>query len=123
MFVCRDHSTGKVFYFHLRKEEGGGGGKKTTASPKPGNSPNLDGEGLKFSPVLEGFDGKNEVESRLVFEVYGVVPPGPEITVDLHKLLERRLIEMTIMEISGPLRRNPLLKVFFFHLIWSLLCL
>ena len=129
MFVCRDHSTGKMFYFQLKKEDGGkkeGGGKKNTSfSPRTGNnSPILEGGGegssMKFSPEGGGGGGQetegmknnnNNTEMRLVFEVYGVVPPSDEITVHLHKLLERRLIEMTIMEISGPLRRNPLLKV------------
>ncbi|KAL6042615.1 hypothetical protein QOT17_024351 [Balamuthia mandrillaris] len=48
---------------------------------------------------------------KLVVEIFGVYEAGPEITEQLHQLLENKLAAVTLSIISALLLRNPLLKL------------
>ncbi len=50
-------------------------------------------------------------QSYLIVKVYGIDPPGSEITEQLHKLLEKKLHAITLSIISTLLGRNPQMKL------------
>lgn len=72
--------------------------------------PETSSQNQPASPATSGSaDGK--MHEQICLEVFGLDPPGAEITVQLRQLLEGKLASITLSIISTLLERNPQMKL------------
>lgn len=103
--TSRRHSGGDEGSLHLpvsasMHSHGGG----ATVSMTPLSPPSASG-GTSAHAHLAG------ATNALLLDVYGLVAPGEEITVQLHSLLQSKLSTFTLSLLSQMLARNPLFKL------------
>ena len=61
---------------------------------------------MKLEPRGSGIDADGQVELL----VYGIDEPGPSVTEQLRRLLQRRLLLIAVDQLSNVLTKNPHFK-------------
>eukprot|EP01133_Synstelium_polycarpum_P001189 gene1189-1367_t len=124
MFVYRERG-GNVFYMKLSEPHLSMLSESPLTSPSPtplqsprhSPSPSPSSSPPRESHVRPG-STNNSLPTHLfapahclMLEVYGIDTPGPEITAQLHQLLESKLSNLTLAHFSSIIMRNPMLKL------------
>jgi hypothetical protein len=107
VYVYRKQS-GDIFYFELYPPPPPAAEQQQQQQPLRRERAAAAGSGGdQSSSTAERLDDVYE----LVLRVYGLDPPGEEITEHLARMLERKLAAITLNIVSGSLQRNPQMKL------------